>query len=433
MKKLAFVLLAVLLLSSFTAEAADRTRVGVLRFQGSAGVEGSYAITIGDTFAQMLGISEKLSVMGTEQMMMIATQNNIPMSGYISRETALEIGKLAGCKYVIVGTVTSFKRTAKTSGILIAGSHKEETNAEADVRVYDVETGETVVSETASGRAAQSGSFVSIYGVSSGKSDISGMDAGAIAEVTSKLSIAVRDKLADDSPKVTEKTSKEVTINLGTVGGANKGGFFRIYAGSGKNERNLAVVKVTDAKSDYSTAVLADKGMGNLSLVQKGDKVFPADDTELKDIQKKGFAKSRPKSSALTADDILNTSPSASKADDILKPSKTESSPAASAANFENESTDPAKVIASYGLPSGEADVLKLAHVNAAKLGNKSRKAYNKYVELAEANDKDYLAAYRAGIIAKNLKRKKDAAKWLDRALEINPDYVPAQEAKESL
>ena len=350
MKKLAFALLAVLLLSSFTAEGADRPRVGVLRFQSSAGVDGGYAMTIGDTFAQMLGLSEKFSVMGTEQMMMIATQNNIPMSGYISRETAIEIGKLAGCKYVAVGTVTDFKRTAKTSGIWIAGSHKEETRAEADVRVYDVETGETAVSESASGRAAQGGSFVSIYGMSSGKSDISGMDAGAIAEVTSKLSIAVRDKLADDAPKVTAKTSKEVTIGLGTIGGAVKGSFYRIYAGSGKNERNLAVVKVTEAKSDYSTAVLADKGMGNLSLVQKGDKVFPADDTELKDIQKKGFAKSRPKSSTSDSD-ILNTSPSSSKADDILKPSKTESNPSASAANFENESTDPAKVIASYGLP----------------------------------------------------------------------------------
>lgn len=432
MKKLAFVLLAIMILASFTAQAAERTRVGVLRFQSSAGVEGGYAMMIGDTFAQMLSLSDKLSVMGTEQMTITATQNNIPLSGYISRETAQEIGKLAGCKYVVVGTVTNFKRTAKSSGIWIAGSHKQESLAEADVRVYDTDTGDTVVSESASGRAAQSGSYVSIYGISSGQSDISGMDAGAIAEVTSKLSITVRDKLADDSPIVTAKTAKEVTLNLGTIGGAGKGEYYRIYSGSGRNEKNLAVVKVTDAKSDYSKAELAEKGMGNLSLVQKGDKIFPVDATELKDIQKKGFAKSRPKSSELSDNDILNSSPSA-KTDSILTPSKSQSTPAVSGANFENESTDPAKVIASYGLPAGEENTLRLAHINAAKLGDKSRKAYNKYVELAEANTNDYLAAYRAGIIAKNLKKKKDAVKWLDKALEINPNYIPAQEAKSSL
>ena len=431
MKKLALALLAVMLLASFTAEAAERPRVGVLKFQNSAGVEQYYAGTIGDTFAQMLGISEKLSVMGTDQMALIATQNNIPLSGYISRETATQIGKIAGCKYVVVGTVTSFKRTAKTSGIWIAGSHKEETSAEADVRVYDVETGDTVVSESASGRAAQGGSFVSIYGISSGQADISGMDAGAISEVTSKLSFTVREKLADDAPRVSARTNKEVTIDIGTIGGANKGSYYRVYAGSGKNEKNLAIVKVTEARSDYCKAELADKGMGNLSLVQKGDKVYPVNATELKDLQKKGFAKSRPKSSEISDSDILGGSTSSTA--DLLTPSAQDSTPSDSSANFENESTDPAKVIASYGLPSGETNTRRLAHINAAKLGDKSRKAYNKYVELAESYENDYLAAYRAGVIAKNLKRKKDAVKWLDKALEINPNYVPAQEARAGL
>ncbi|MBQ3457983.1 MAG: hypothetical protein IJG30_03390, partial [Synergistaceae bacterium] len=65
--------------------------------------------------------------------------------------------------------------------------------------------------------------------------------------------------------------------------------------------------------------------------------------------------------------------------------------------------------------------------------GKKSKKAYDNYIELVDSYENDYLAAYCAGMIARSMIRKNDAAKWLDRALEINPNYVPAQEAREKL
>ena len=432
MKKLVCVLAVMLCLVASQAGASDRIRIGVLKFQNSSGVEPYYAGTIGDTFAQMLGVSEKLSVMGPDQLSLIAAQNNVALSGYVSRETAQEIGKIANCRYVVVGTVTSFKRKATSGGVWIAGSHKEEASAEADIRVYDTETGDTVLSDSASGKASQSGSYVVIYGISSGQSDLSGMDAGAISEVTSKLSLSVRDKIAGDSPKVTAKGAKEVTLDLGTLGGANKGSLYRIYAGSSSRPSNFAVVKITDAKSDYSKAVLADaKTAGSLSIVQKGDKIYPINAEEFKALQKKkgAFTKSRPRSSETeNVDDLLNSSSETS-----LTPSEPAPAVSTSGKSYENESTDPAKVIPTYGLPSGEANTRRIAHTNAAKLGDKSKKAYDKYVELAGSYENDYLAAYRAGVIAKNLKKKKDAAKWLDKALEINPDYAPAQEAREGL
>lgn len=293
MKKLAFTLLAVVLCTSFTAEADERIRAGVLRFQSSAGIEGGFAAAVSDTFAQMLGLSEKFSVMSTEQMMMIATQNTIPLAGNISKETAIQIGKLAKCKYVIAGTVTSFKRTSKNSGIVIVSSHKEETRAEAEIKVYDTETGKEVMSDSAFGRAAQGGNNISIYGVSKGSSNLSGMDAGAISELSSKLTLKVLEKLTGYFPTVTQKEGKEITIDLGTMNGANKGGYYRIYTVSGDEEMNLAVVKVTYATENSCKAVRAEKGMGNISLVEEGDKVFPVNAVELKALKKNGFAQSR--------------------------------------------------------------------------------------------------------------------------------------------
>ena len=293
MKKLAFALLAVVLLASFTAEADERIRAGVIRFQSSAGVEGGYAETLSDTFAQMLGLSDKFSVMSTEQMMMIATQNTIPLGGNISKETAIQIGKLAKCRYVITGTVTSFARTSKNSGLVVISSHKEETRAEAEIKVYDTKTGEEVMTASDFGRSAQGGSNISIYGVSKGSSNLSGTDAGAISELSAKLSLRVLEKLTGYFPTVTKKEGKEITIDLGTMNGAIKGCYYRIYTVSGDEEKNLAVVKVTYAMQDSCKAVRAEKGMGDLSLVEKGDKVFPVNAIELKELKKKGFEKSR--------------------------------------------------------------------------------------------------------------------------------------------
>lgn len=430
MKKFICALLILLSIFTVNALAAEKVRIGVLRFQTSvADVDPSQAAAIGDFFTQMLGTADAVSVLGREQLTSIATENKIAISGYIQNDIAAEIGRLAECRYVVVGIVTDFTKKASSSGVWIAGSHKEEAHAAADIRVIDVETERVVLSTSEEGHASQSGSYVSIYGISSGSAELSGMEAGAISELASKLNLRVREALTGDTARVTNKTAKSVTIDLGTLAGSRQGALYRIYTGSGSNEKNIAVVKVSEAKSEYSTAT-PEKNAGNFSLVRKGDKVYPINSEELKALTKrKAFVKTRP----------AEESSSSSRIDDMLKGSEP-SVPAATPTEtqtsepvrrkFENKSTDPTKVIATYGLPSGETAAVKAAHTNAKKLGDKSKRAYDKYVELANSNEVDYLAAYRAGVIAQNLGRKDEAAEWYAKALEINPDYEPAQKAQ---
>ena len=427
---------AVLILMSFLAvhaAAAEKIRVGVMPFQTSVADVGTYqAASIGDFFTQMFGTTEGVSVLGREQLTSIANENKLAISGYISNETAVEVGKLADCRYVVVGIVTDFSRKASSSGVWIAGSHKEEAYAAADVKVIDVETGRVIMTTSETGHASQSGSYVVIYGISSGQSELSGMDAGAIAELASKLDLRVREAITGDTVRVAEKTAKNVKFNLGTLTGSRKDALYRIYVGSGSSEKNLAVVKVTDAKSEYSIAV-PEKSAGNFALVRAGDKIFPVNSEELKDLKKrKAFAKTRPQDDETSSgkiEDLLKSSGSSSSSTSTpaaLRP-ETKSETATSERKFENKSTDPAKVVAGYGLSAGETAALKAAHTNAQKLGNKSKRAYEKYVELANSNEIDYLAAYRAGVLAKNLGKKQEAAEWFAKALEINPDYEPAK------
>ena len=97
-------------------------------------------------------------------------------------------------------------------------------------------------------------------------------------------------------------------------------------------------------------------------------------------------------------------------------------------ASYENQSTDPARVIPTYGLSSGEANTLRIKHVNIRKSGN-TQKAYKAYADLFESCKVDYLAAFMAGEVARNLKDKERAKVWYNKALEINPDYEPAKKA----
>ena len=99
---------------------------------------------------------------------------------------------------------------------------------------------------------------------------------------------------------------------------------------------------------------------------------------------------------------------------------------------FENYSTDPGKVIPTYDLPSGQKNTLRIRHLNLRQYG-KRKKAYEEFTKLYEEFNGDYLAAYKAGEVAQALRDNENAEFWYDKALEINPDYEPAQKAKEKL
>lgn len=292
----------------------DETRIAVLTFQSSTVDAGpNHALIIGDVFSQRLSVSDKLVVIGHGEIDAIVEGEKIPTSGYISNKNAAQIGKLAECKYVILGTVTNLKMKSSSTGIAFIGafgSRKEEATAAADVKLIDVETAETVATFSETSNASQSGSYVGIAGVSTSQSDLNGMQQAAISNLAMKLSMRVRDAIGDPIT-VNTASAKEVTLGIGSEGGASKGDLFRIYTGSGNREQTIAVVKASNVQLEKTTAAIADKSSGNLSLVRKGDKVTATDSVELKALQKgKKFVKSRPREKSDSGEDVLDSSSS---------------------------------------------------------------------------------------------------------------------------
>ncbi|MBQ9595152.1 MAG: hypothetical protein IJR35_04765 [Synergistaceae bacterium] len=468
MRKFFLCVLLVALFSSaaYSAQNRDVYRIGVMRFANKApGMSYAQAEAITDMFIRMISNSKRIAVLERERLEAIAREQRFSMSGLVDSNTAVQIGRIAGCQYMILGSVTQFdSKQASSSGAIpipFFGMtvHESKNTYEAsitiDMRIVDVETSEVVLamSETGNALGEQNSSSVywSGYGSSEGSSSnsITGIESKAVEDAVTKLGIRIREEVSGEYTQVLSATGSEITLSVGATSGARKGGLYKVYADGSKifdmegNELGskqiiIAAVEITDVQNNFSTGKV-NKNWGNASLIKRGDKIMPISLGEVRDlVKKKAFAKTRPHSDLSTYD--INepyNEPVTHSATPVT--SGVSSTPAAvssrptsrSESRLENTSTDPADVVTKYDLPAGELNARRIAHINANKLSNKKQRAYKKFVELAESYDGDYLAAFRAGELAKSMRQNKDARRWFERALEINPDYVPAQRALE--
>ena len=308
MKKKIFLCLFACLIS-IRADAAlpeKQVRLGVMKFLSrTEGLSADHAAAVGDVFARMLTSSKTISVIERDQLDAIASEHKLIMSGMVTDESAVKIGKIAGCQYMILGAVTNIEKSESSTNVFIFGTSKYSAVATIDVRVVDVETTEVKLSLSETGTSSQKGTSFNFYGLTNDKLALEGMEAGAIADAASRLSLKVREALTGEHAQVIDADSKEVTLSLGATGGAQYGKLFRVYVDGteifdadgnslGHKMNDIAVVKIVDVQRDFSIAETAGKGAGNISLVRRGDKIYPVTPEELQSlIKRKAFPKSR--------------------------------------------------------------------------------------------------------------------------------------------
>ena len=347
-------------------EEAEPVRLGIMRFTSKTyDVPDAMAAVIGDFFGRMLFKSDNIQLLERERLEDAGAELNLGMSGLVNDKTAAKVGRLAGCQYILLGSITNLARGASGMAVPIfglpvgVGNAKQKVKAELDVRVIDVETGTVVFADSAEGEASKSDNLTTFYGISFADSEFGGIENVAIAQAASKL-----------SPKIEEALTGKDTLS-----------------------------EILNPQPKKAKKSASDK--------------TPAKSTKSKSRSKKKTEQEEKPSESVSASEVSASGSTAKTA-------------------LENQSTDPAKVIKSYGLSSGEANTLRIKHLNAAKLKN-AKKAYEAYVKLSEENADDYLAAFKAGEFAKKLKKNDDAKEWFTKALNANPYYVPARKALENL
>ena len=187
----------------------------------------------------------------------------------IAAEKAVEIGKLTGAKYLLLGKVTMATAANNPVKGLLSGSASNFINGvkgkvAVDIRFVDAENGEVIFAKNFTG--GKSGSTVA--------DAINGACEEAAENFLKELTANVMGRVADVS-------GEEIYIDLGTDSGFKKGDTLLIVRETSPIEVNGKIVgmktiqigkaKITEVNAEYSVCKVVSLQKG--AAVQKGDVV----------------------------------------------------------------------------------------------------------------------------------------------------------------
>jgi TolA-binding protein len=459
-----------------------------MRFTSKAqGVSDQQAEIITDIFTRTLTNSKTIALVERERLDAIAREIKLSASGLVDPSMAVELGRIAGCQYMLLGSVTELSEKASGGAIPLfglggaIGVGKREAMATIDMRVVDVTTSEIVLSLSEMGTSSEESTAIAIAGFAAAEAQFGGLQARAIAASASRLGHKIREELGDEYSYVVSTRGRDIHISLGGTSGVKEGDLYLVYdetgeifdidgTSLGQEKVYIAALKIRTVQSGYSVCDVVAEG-GKAENIHRGDKIEPASSATLKAMAKrKEFVKDRPRRRlgddlfaegseiSRPADGVANepfssassVEPASLVLEEASAPRNTvsasargnASNPAAKVTPLQTLRTDvdtatstSVKVIDTYPISSGEANLLRIGHTNAYNRYRSGRykDAYPMFSKLAEDYDGNYLAAYWAGMSAQRLKKKDEAASWFDRAIAINPGYQPARSEREKI
>ena len=227
-RKSLLVLAAVFALSSGT-EAADRIKLGILRFSAPAELAKEAGI-ITEAFTKTLSGSDAITLLSRSRI-------NDAVNSDSEAEAVSNFGRSEGCRYILLGSV------------------KRDKDIVISVRTVDVETAKIIFTSSAS---------------------CSSSGASSLRPESIKLADRVRERLTGEFPAVLSAKDGIISMNRGSSSGVRKGDLYLIYREyaenmdiegntSGRTRVELAIAEITGVQKDSSTAKLFKDG-GDESL-----------------------------------------------------------------------------------------------------------------------------------------------------------------------
>jgi len=131
--------------------AAEKPRVGVLRFTNNTHAgwwHGGMGSELQDMLIAELASTKSFTIVERKELEGIVSEQKLGASGLVRKETAPEIGKLTGARWLISATVTSFEENTggKDAGFSLmgvsVGGNKGKAYMAVDLKVMDTNTGE---------------------------------------------------------------------------------------------------------------------------------------------------------------------------------------------------------------------------------------------------------------------------------------------------
>jgi len=156
-KHLLFVSILITLVLASQGLAADKPRLGVLRFTNDTHA-GWWKASVGRELQDMLiaelASMKSFSVLERKEIDAVMSEQDLSASGRVSKKTQVKMGKLKGAQYLVAATVSAYEEdTSGTGGgIGIAGfsigGRQDKAYIAVDLKVIDTTSGEIADART---------------------------------------------------------------------------------------------------------------------------------------------------------------------------------------------------------------------------------------------------------------------------------------------
>jgi curli biogenesis system outer membrane secretion channel CsgG len=165
-KSLFFLVLGIILIPLSLTWAAEKPRIGVLRFtnQTHAGWwSGNMGYELQDMLASELASTKAFQVLERKEINAVLGEQDLGASGRVDPRTRAKIGKIKGAQYLVAGTVSAFEENTSGTGGGIGimgfsiGGSKGKAYMAVDLKVIDASTGEIVDNRTIEATSEKTG------------------------------------------------------------------------------------------------------------------------------------------------------------------------------------------------------------------------------------------------------------------------------------
>jgi curli biogenesis system outer membrane secretion channel CsgG len=194
---------------------------------------------IDTAFAENEALSSKFSVIEREKLDMVLKEQGLATSGALDQQTAAQVGKVLGIKYIITGGIDKFSINTTKGGFGGVGGSMTKADATINMRLIDTTTAERVVAVSADGNVKKGGGFVK--GASLSHEDEWGIASEAIQKAAQNVvvqfaaskslaNLGAGGAMAGEEGKVIKIEGTKAWINMGQASGIKVGDKFTVVA-----------------------------------------------------------------------------------------------------------------------------------------------------------------------------------------------------------
>lgn len=239
---------------------------------------------IDTAFSENDELSSRFSVIEREKLDMVLKEQGLSTSGALDQQTAAEIGKVLGIRYIITGGIDKFAINTTKGGFGGVGGAYTKAEATINLRLIDTTTAERLVAVSADGDVKKGGGF--FKGASLSREDEWGIASEAIEKAAANVvglfsghkalaKLGAGGVMAGAEGKIIKVEAGKAWINMGEMSGIQVGDQFTvIQVGEelrdpdtgqvlGADESEVGEGVVVDVQERF--AVMTLTGSGNAS------------------------------------------------------------------------------------------------------------------------------------------------------------------------